>query len=359
MDDGGARQCTLHGAGRGMSVQVVHDLLSVDFHRPGKHHYQLAFHLDGSWGYSLVPMTVINGSRHPPGAPGVAVFGGTHGNEYEGQIAVKRLCLDLEAEAISGLVILVPQLSETACVGAQRTSPQDGVNMNRAFPGNPRGTLSYRIANFVKTQIFPRVKVVIDLHAGGNEASFPLCASIHPVADPDQYREMIRVASLFDTPFVYVYSRQMASGLLTDEAEDDGKIAIGGEFGYGGGVNVRGTHHAYEGVRNVLRHYGLLAGDVVRIDPGRDTPPRVVSAADLRSYSPCPRDGVWEPVVEPGDQIRKGDLIGRLHDFSDHTSQPLEIHATKTGVVIALYFGAICRKGLTLFVIAEDIEVPT
>ena len=68
------------------------------------------------------------------------------------------------------------------------------------------------------------------------------------------------MAALFDTPFVYVYTRQMASGLLTDEAEDEGQIAVGGEFGVGEGSSVRGIAHAYEGVQNVLRHYGMLTG---------------------------------------------------------------------------------------------------
>ena len=62
------------------------DPAAIDFTRPGKHHYRAAFHLDGSWGYSLVPVTVINGVRDAPGAPGIAVFGGTHGNGTRGRL---------------------------------------------------------------------------------------------------------------------------------------------------------------------------------------------------------------------------------------------------------------------------------
>ena len=91
-----------------MSVHVVHDPAEIDFAQPGKHHYQVAFHLDGSWGYSLVPLTVINGvaGRSGPEPPGVAAFGGTHGNEYEGPVAIKRLCRDLDPEQMRGRVIL-------------------------------------------------------------------------------------------------------------------------------------------------------------------------------------------------------------------------------------------------------------
>jgi hypothetical protein len=77
-----------------MGIEVIYGADQIDWNAPGKRHYDVAFHLDSSWGYSLVPLTVINGLRRPPGnvqVPGVAVFGGTHGNEWEGQIAAKRL----------------------------------------------------------------------------------------------------------------------------------------------------------------------------------------------------------------------------------------------------------------------------
>jgi predicted deacylase len=334
----------------------VTDPARIDFDLPGKHHYRAAFPLDGRWGFSLVPITVINGLRGADGV-GMAVFGGTHGNEYEGQIAVKRLCRDLDPAEMSGRVILMPQLSESACASHSRTSPEDGVNMNRAFPGNPRGTLSYRIAHFVKTQVFPRVRIVIDLHAGGREASFPLCTSLHPIPDPAQRAETLEVARLFDTPFIYVYSRQMASGLLTDEAEDEGRIAVGGEFGFGEGSNVRGIRHAYEGVRNVLRHYGMLAGQPGKVDPTRAAAPRLVQAPHLADYVPCPRTAIWEPVVEPGQEVGEGQLVGRLHDFGDHTSDPLDIIAHRAGVIVALHFGAAVQQGSTLYVVAEDVSL--
>jgi predicted deacylase len=339
----------------GTVTPVRIDPAAIDFTRPGAHHYQAAFHLDGSWGYSLVPITVINGTRGGSATPGVAVFGGTHGNEYEGQIAVKRLCRDLDAREMSGRVILMPQLSESACVAHTRISPEDHVNMNRAFPGNPRGTLSYRIAHFVKTGVFPHAHVVIDLHAGGHEASFPVCTSLHPIPDQAQWSETLAIAKLFDTPFVYVYSRQLGSGLLTDEAEDEGKIAVGGEFGVGEGSSVRGVAHAYEGVKNVLRHYGVLPGDVMRVDGARPTPPRLVQAPHLTDYVPCRVNGIWEPLVTPGADVHHDQLLGRLHDFADHASAPLEVAAHRSGVVIALHFGAVCKRGSTLYVIAEDV----
>jgi predicted deacylase len=337
------------------SPEVIYDFALVDFETHGKRHYQLAFHLDSAWGYSLVPLTVVRGAAGI--SAGAAVIGGTHGNEYEGQIAVKRLCQSLEADELRGLVVLIPQLSESACRAGKRASPLDGINMNRAFPGNARGSLSYRIAHFVKTAVFPLVRVVIDIHSGGREAAFPLCTSFHRLPDAAQFAEISRAARLFDTPFLFVYSRQMGSGLLTDEAEDNGKIAIGGEFGSGEGVNPEGVRHAYEGSLNVMRHYGLLPG-AARPIAIKDRRQRLIQAPDLADYRPCPREGIWEPLAAPGDDVGKGQLLGLLHDFSDHSAVPLEIRAHRSGVLIARYSAAVCPKGLTLFVIGEETEFP-
>ena len=339
-----------------MAPAIVYDPSQIDFDKPGKHHYQVAFHLDSSWGYSLVPLTVINGLRTGNRKPvGLAVFGGTHGNEWEGQVAVKRLCRDLEAHEICGRVILIPQLSESACRANTRVSPLDNVNMNRAFPGNARGTVSYRIANFVKARIFPNAGVVIDIHSGGREGGFPVCTSLHPVTNPEQRAEMETVAKLFDTKFVLIYASSMASGLLSDEAEAEGKIAIGGEFGFGESVNRPGVRHAYEGAKNVLRHYGMLGGDIHKIDAERTAAPRLMDASNLDDYVAAPRSGIWEPVVDLGEEIEQGQLLGRLHEFDDHSSPPFEMHAHRSGVLLMMHFAARIEKGATLYVIAREI----
>jgi len=338
-----------------MSLRVVHSPEEVDFLSPGKRHYQVGFHLDGTWGYSLVPLTVAVGERGA-NPNGVACFGGTHGNEYEGQIAVKRLCADLDPARMSGTVILMPQLSESACVAGQRISPLDGVNMNRAFPGNPRGSISYRIANFVKTHVFPRVRIAIDLHAGGNEGAFPICTSFHPIPDPAQRQEIAKASRLFDPPFCLIYASTMASGLLTDEVEAEGKIAIGGEFGGGESTSRFGVLHAYEGTLNVLRHYGLLEGAVRPIRAPGAAPTRLIRADRLEQYLPCPRDGVWEPVCEPGQAVESGDLIGRLHDLADHTSAALELRAANAGWLGMMHLSARPRKGQTLYMLAEEVS---
>jgi predicted deacylase len=335
-------------------VIVIHDPSQIDFDRPGKTLYEVAFHDDGTWGNALSPLAVINGTAGP--GPGVACFGGTHGNEYEGQVAVWRLMHELDPAEICGRVILMPRLNTPACIAGTRESPRDGVNMNRAFPGDPRGSLTYRIAHFVTTHLFPLVDVVLDIHAAGRGAQFALCSSFHLVADPQQYQAMKTVASLFDTPFVFIYSSEMARGLLTDQAEALGKVTIGGEFGHSAGVSYRGVQHAYEGIKNVLRHYKMLPGAIVKVDPARGTPPKLVSALHLDEYIPAPITGVFEPIFAVGTAVTQGQLVGWLYDFEQVGDPPRAVYAPRDGYILLQPFEVPIRKGDTMLVVAQEVE---
>jgi predicted deacylase len=335
-----------------MSVQTIHTFSEIDFSRPGKAHYQVAFHHDGTWGNVLVPLTVINGLRGP--GKTVACFGGTHGNEYEGQVGVWRLTLELDPEQLAGTVILMPRLCTPACDAGTRESPLDGVNMNRAFPGNPRGTVTYRIAHFVTTEILRRADVVLDIHSGGRILRFPMCSSFHEVPDPVQQAEMAEVARLFDTPFVMVYAKTMASGLLTDEAEAMGKITIGTEFGHGEATIREGVQHTEVGIRNTLRRYGLLEGEREYVRPSGSHRPRIVRAVKLEDYVPAPIAGIYEPTAEPGQWVEAGDVVGRIYDFNHAASSPLEMRAPRDGWLLVVPFAAAVEKGQTAVVVAEE-----
>ena len=335
-------------------AEVVYDYREIDYNRPGKSSYEVGFHYDSTWGFTLIPMTIVNGIRGS--GRSVVCFGGTHGDEYEGQVAVWRLRRDLDPAEMTGRVILLPRLNTPACAAGQRSSPLDSLDLNKVFPGNPNGTITRRIANFVTSQIFPLVDVVIDIHSAGSAAGeFVMCTSLHQIADPEQFEETKFVAGLFDTPFIMMYSSEMHSGLLTSNAENIGKITVGTELGLEG-VNPQGVKYAYEGIQNVLRHYGILPGDVRRIDPKRETPPRLVSAVDLDAYVPAPLSGVFEPLQAVGTWVEQGQLVGRIYDFERVDSDPLQVQAPSSGFLIMQPVRAPITKGDTMIVIAQKVS---
>jgi len=95
---------------------------------------------------------------------------------------------------------------------------------------------------------------------------------------------------------------------------------------------------------------------VARIDPERSGPARLLQATSTDDYVPAPRSGIWEPTVEQGSDASEGDLLGRLHDFADHSAAPLEVRAHRAGVVMMMHFTAVCPKGVTLYVIGKEYQ---
>lgn len=327
----------------------------IDWERPGARLYHVPFTYDDAWGRVRVPLYVACAGR--PG-PTVAVFGGTHGDEYEGPIALKRLIHDLGPDAlVAGRLIVIPVLNVPAFRAGQRGSPLDGGNMNRAFPGDARGTVTSRIARFVNDEILPRADVVIDIHAAGAGFEIARCTSFHHVPDPALFERIRETALLFGMPFVMVYTGGMGTGLLTEAAEAMGKVTIGGEFGYGASADLQGVRHAYGGVLNVLRRYGLLPGEIEDLRPPGLDRQRVVWATDIDGYVTAPCAGIAEPLVPLGARVAAGTPVARLHDFERLDEPGVTIRADRDGYVLVRRFRAQTEQGDVVMVIGSEMMV--
>jgi len=56
------------------------------------------------------------------------------------------------------------------------------------------------------------------------------------------------------------------------------------------------------------------------------------------------------------EQVAEGDVVGRLHDFSDHGRPAQEIRAERGGYVIMMHLSARPTQGQTLYVVAERVN---
>ena len=336
---------------------MIHDVTpvrAIDWDSPGARFCHVPFTLDGTWGRVRVPLYIACAPR--PG-PTVVAIGGTHGDEYEGPVGLKNLIRELDpSRLVAGRLIVIPVLNVPAFRAGRRESPLDGGNMNRAFPGDTRGTITSRIARFVTDEVLSRADVVIDLHAGGAGFELIRCMSFHQVDDPARYAEFRETALLFGTPFVMIYTGEMGTGLLTEEAEAMGKITIGSELGYGASTDLDGVRWAHYGTLNVLRRYGLLDEPVVPLtSPGLDRQ-RVVAATDVDRYVTAPVSGISEPLVPIGAFVRAGTPVTRIHDFERIDEPPVELVADQDGYVICRKFRAATEQGEVVMVIAQEVD---
>jgi predicted deacylase len=330
----------------------------LDLDSPGRRDYWVALEHDSIWGDQLIPLTVMVG----PGArdgQGLVAFGANHGNEYEGPMALKALIREIDPAAVVGRVILVPVLNPSAFRSGTRESvADDGVNLNRAFVEGAGTTpalagITHRIAAFVRAHIWPRVHIVIDLHAGGPGYRMAKCSSFHPLDDAAQTRTIEETARWFGTPLVLTYQNQ-TPGLLPSEAERLGKITVGTELGCGAAVDIDGVRYGRQGVLAALIRHGLVRGTIEPIDHHRDGTQRRVEIVSRDCFTVAPFTGHYEPLLDVGASVKRGDVVGLLHDFERIDEEPCPIRAGVTGVVVAQGFAARTPQGTHVLVVGNE-----
>ena len=185
----------------------------IDIDSDGKQHGSLTIPWSrdqSSWGSIPLPITVIKNGDGPT----VLFAGANHGDEYEGPIALTKLRAKLEASDIQGRVIIVPTLNLTAFRAGKRTSPIDGGNMNRAFPGKADGTITEMIAHFVTTRFIVEADIVVDIHAGGRSMNLLPMSIIHDLPNSDQMAKILAALRAFGAPYGMILTELDARGMI-------------------------------------------------------------------------------------------------------------------------------------------------
>ena len=337
-------------------TRIIARPTELDLDSPGRRDYWVALEHDSIWGDHLLPLTVIVGPEAQADR-GLVAFGSNHGNEFEGPVVIKHLLREIETADVRGRIILIPVLNPSAFHAATRESADDGVNLNRAFIDQAGQTpslsgITYRIADFVRQWIWPRVHVVIDLHSGGDVARFSPCASFHPLDDPEQTQEIETTARWFGTPLIMIYQNQ-TPGLLPSEAERLGKITVGTELGWGKAVSAEGVRYGRQGVLAAAIHQEQLAGQIEPIAYHRDETQRVVELVDRECFVGAPFAGHYEPLLECGTAVRQGETVGWLHDFDHIDDPPWPVRAGVDGVVVAQAWVAPIQRGQHILVVGR------
>src|SRR5665213_3290099 len=124
------------------------------------------FPIEGAgWSVSTgVTVLTVRGSR--PG-PTLVLLSGVHGDEWEGVAAVGRITrLSREGE-IRGAGRSVAVCNELAFGAMGRTTPADGQDLARCFPGDSSGSVTERVAAVIADQVIRAADFLIDLHSAG------------------------------------------------------------------------------------------------------------------------------------------------------------------------------------------------
>ena len=85
----------------------------------------------------------------------------------------------------------------------------------------------------------------------------------------------------------------------------------------------------------------------------------MIRAASAQEYVPAPFAGIFEPVLDVGESVAKGQLLGRLHNFERFNQPAFEIYAPHNGYVLMLVFEGSVQQGDWIYVIGEETAAPS
>lgn len=325
----------------------------LDLTKPGKRFGDLRLKYSDNkiaLGYIPIPIGIIANDQGPT----VLIIGGVHGDEFEGPVAVLKLLHKLNAKDVKGRIIGLPALNAPALQNSARVSPFDDGNLNRAFPGDPDGTPTQTIADFIEKALLPVCDVVVDLHSGGKAAWFSPCTMTVLNDNLSMSKTNLEMAEVFGSRFIWLMGelnddRSVNSAALRNEIP-----MIAAELGGGGQITPETLAVGEHGIRNCLNYLGVLSDAVT---PRTEAPIYFdITDHSQHIYSPC--RGLFEPAFEPGDIVSKGDVVGGIHDIERIENSPARITFPQSGVAITRCHRGLVERGEQLAIVGTIADRP-
>ena len=246
-----------------------------------------------------LPVLAARGGRS---GPVVLVTGAVHGDEYEGPAAIQTLFSALDMDGLHGAIVGLPVVNPPAWRARTRTTPTDGLDLNRLFPGSSHSSAqpTQRLAEVVYEQFVQQCDVLVDLHSGGVRLlHLPMAGWYQGGA-----RDAERIARGFGATF-HPWLVPDVPGVLSYEAHRLGKVSIGAEWGGGGRLSLKGRDAYVQALRGVLAH----------LTEPRDTDEELDRSSPIAGhYQTTEVGGLFTTAVKLGDRVTTGALLGTIQD---------------------------------------------
>ncbi|MEH0759592.1 succinylglutamate desuccinylase/aspartoacylase family protein [Vibrio sp. 16] len=280
-----------------------------------------------------LPVYIIRGKRE---GPTIFVSAAVHGDELNGIEIVHRIINMKRFKVIQGTVIFVPMVNVHGVIHQSRYLP-DRRDLNRSFPGSPKGSLAARVANIFKTEIIDKCQYGIDLHTG----------AIHRTNLP-QIRANVedevtaQLANAFGAPVV-LHSEEIDGSLRDCAANSNTKVLV-----YEGGEALRfdetSIRMGTRGVIRVLRHLNMVS----KSRRLRDVPEPVIARGS--QWVRGSASGIVKHRYQLGDYVKKGDQLATIS--SAYGEELAVILAPRTGVIIGKQNIPLVQEGEAMYHIA-------
>ncbi|TXL57280.1 succinylglutamate desuccinylase/aspartoacylase family protein [Aeromicrobium terrae] len=280
-----------------------------------------------------LPVRVLHGRED---GPTVWVNAAIHGDEVVGVEVIRQVLAGLSAKTLRGTLIAVPIVNVHGFMIGSRYLP-DRRDLNRSFPGSPRGSLAARIAHLMMTEVVAKCEVGIDLHTGSDQRSN--LPQIRADLDDPRTRDL---AEAFAAPVML--NARLRDGSLRHAAREHGATVLLYEAGEARRFDDWAVDAGVDGVRRVLARL-----DMIDAEPGEDPPPSV--ACDRSGWVRARGSGILHLDVHLGQEVEQGQRLGGLSDSFGRRVRL--VHADRTGIVVGRTEAPLVNSGDAVVHIAE------
>ncbi len=293
-----------------------------------------------------IPIAVIKNGIGPT----ILLTAGNHGDEYEGQVILRRMIHEINPRDVTGRIIILPAMNYPAVLSNSRVSPLDNGNLNRSFPGVESGQPTSAIAHFVSNQLLPMCDAGIDLHSGGTACDILPSAFLCGCKDKDVLQRSLGLCDAFGAPYTFVVRGADAATGYDPAAQSQGIAFMSTVLGGGGRIDIDALEIGITGVSNVLAYLGIVG------DPESEQPQtRYLNGVDGFSSVNAPFSGIFQPFHKLGDNVDANQVAGILFSIEEVDRVPLELSFKNSGVVLATRNGARVRRGGHVYLVVEEV----
>jgi uncharacterized protein len=275
-----------------------------------------------------VPVFVVNGKG--PG-PVLCLTAAVHGDELNGIEVARRVLDDLDVEELNGAVISVPIVNIQGFYRGTRYLP-DRRDLNRYFPGNPRGSAATRMAHSFFTDVVRHCSALIDLHTGSlNRTNLP------QVRADLRLPQVSRISKAFGATVVLhsVGDR----GSLRRAATEAGIPSVTFEMGEPMRVQSEQVEHGAKAVQTLLYSLGMTRQRRYWGDPE----PVYYASKWVR----VDHGGILFSDVALGERVSEGELLGVVTD--PISNQQHRIYAPTNGRVLGMALNQVVLPGFAAY----------
>jgi predicted deacylase len=284
-----------------------------------------------------LPVHIIRAKK--PG-PTIFISAAVHGDELNGIEIIRRLLKLKSFKLRCGTLIAVPMVNVYGVVNLSRYMP-DRRDLNRSFPGSPKGSLAGRVAHIFLTQIVKHCDYGIDLHTGAiHRSNLPQIRA--DLSDP----ETKELALIFNAPVIL--NSNLLDGSLREAAVEHNTKVLLYEAGEALRFDEFSIRLGIKGILNVLAHLNMVKKQPSKRN--KINPFIANSSRWLRANA----SGIVNHERHLGDQVKKGDLLAQIGSPYGEIINVVE--APRAGIIIGKQNIPLVQEGEAMYHIAYFSE---